>query len=520
MAGLGSSRFFRAFATFVFVALGGATGGPRRAFCCTRTRVPKLAKRVASRLMAVRAAVPPADHMQAVADSPLAAPVADTPLAAPVGRAPAPQTDTTPSLEPVVTMPAGPPPAPIADAIPSCEPAVATSPTGPKQLKVLEYARPGRRPLLSVGAPPSSFAEFVAFKHGRSADMQRVRETSMPLDTLARARLKRAWDGQRLLVGLDAPVGLLRPSGETPAAKFERELETYAKNAARIRADWRALRAARSYMVEHGAPRAGQPAPTDAAKAEEHVRALLNWFGDRFHYYHLGCMHVDCPTPGRGSSKPEHVICLGSVAPRRRERWWTRASRAELHLCVRSPEPVPAEPAQGGGAYVDGGGAPPTAGCGRVSRFVRMNSFSHIAEARRGRCGEYSYAWLCFLRAAGYNARWVADWRDHVWCEVQLPGSSRWVHTDPCERAFDQPRLYADGWGKRHDYVVAFSEGECVDVTAQYAKDAETWQAEREMGDEVVAAVIANVNARLQGEVAGRWEPRAWLPQRRMPTRR
>jgi len=139
-----------------------------------------------------------------------------------------------------------------------------------------------------------------------------------------------------------------------------------------------------------------------------------------------------------------------------------------------------------------------------------MNRFSHIAAARRGRCGEYSIAWLCFLRAAGYRTRRVVDWRDHVWVEVMLAGSGRWVHTDPCECAFDQPRLYADGWGKRHDFVLAFSEmGEAVDVTPAYAIDAQTWRAERELTDEVVAEVIASVNRLVsqqeRGGVAGWW---------------
>lgn len=440
-----------------------------------RARLPKLMQRVAGRLTATRATAPVEVDVRPALGAP--------PTAPPAGAA-------------------GPHP---------------TSAPG-NELHILEYARPGRRPLLAVGASVSTFCEFVAFKHGRSGASfePRVREASVPLDAQTRARLKRAWDGQRLLVGLDARPGILRPSCESPAANFERELEAHALNAAaRVRADRGAVRAARRYMLAHGAPRAHASAPADAAEAAAHVRALLNWFGDRFHYYHVGCMHADCETPGRGSAKPEHVTCLGSVAPRRHERWLTRASRTELHLCAREPAPEPADGSAAEAAQAAAAPPPAAVGCGRVSRFVRMNSFQQIADARRGRCGEYSYAWLCFLRAAGYRARWVADWRDHVWCEVQLPGSSRWLHTDPCERAFDQPRLYADGWGKRHDYVVAFAEGGCVDVTAHYAKDAATWRAERELDDQAVAAIFAKVNARLSGAAARHagWRAlRRWLP--------
>ncbi|KAG8464793.1 hypothetical protein KFE25_010161 [Diacronema lutheri] len=373
--------------------------------------------------------------------------------------------------------------------------AVMPEPKPEPELCVLEYPRRGRRPLLAVGASVDTFCEFVAFRHGRSAHSHasRVRNTSAALDSVLHARLTRAWDGGRLLVGFDAPAGPVRPRSGGPCAKFARELETHARRAARVRADRGAVRAARQCMRAHGAPRAREGAPADGAEAEAHVRALLAWFGDRFAYYRVGCTHADCATPGRGSTRPAHVVNLGSVAPRWRERWAARASHVELHLCARA-----AVAADGGSAAAGGGG------CGRVSRFVRMNSFRHIAAARRGRCGEYSYAWLCVLRAAGYQARWVADWRDHVWCEVQLPGSARWVHTDPCERAFDQPRMYADGWGKRHSYVVAFGESECVDVTASYAKDAATWRAERELSDEAVAGLIAQLNARLRAERARR----------------
>ena len=58
-----------------------------------------------------------------------------------------------------------------------------------------------------------------------------------------------------------------------------------------------------------------------------------------------------------------------------------------------------------------------------------------------------------FLRALGHDARWVVDWSDHVWAEINLGG--RWIHLDPCEAAVDKPLLYEE-WGKTQTYIIAF----------------------------------------------------------------
>ena len=39
---------------------------------------------------------------------------------------------------------------------------------------------------------------------------------------------------------------------------------------------------------------------------------------------------------------------------------------------------------------------------------------------------------------------------------------------DPCENAYDAPKMYERGWGKKLTYVIAISTMEVVDVTPRY----------------------------------------------------
>ena len=70
--------------------------------------------------------------------------------------------------------------------------------------------------------------------------------------------------------------------------------------------------------------------------------------------------------------------------------------------------------------------------------------------------------------ALGHDARFVHDWTDHVWTEVFINEEQRWVHMDPCENAYDAPKMYERGWGKKLTYCIAISQNEVVDVTPRY----------------------------------------------------
>ena len=88
-----------------------------------------------------------------------------------------------------------------------------------------------------------------------------------------------------------------------------------------------------------------------------------------------------------------------------------------------------------------------------------------MLETRRGRCGEYSILLMRMLDLLGYQARWVVDWADHVWCEVWV--NDQWVHMDPCEASVNEPLIY-EGWGKNQTYILSFSDTDVEDVTAKY----------------------------------------------------
>lgn len=152
------------------------------------------------------------------------------------------------------------------------------------------------------------------------------------------------------------------------------------------------------------------------------IKELLLWFREQFPYYYSKCDYSHC-----NNNEKDGNLYLGSVYPSKAERMDdARAGVCELFLCKS---------------------------CEKVSRFPRYHAMNKVIESRKGRCGEYSILIMRILQELGYSARYVADWADHVWCEVHLDG--RWIHVDSCEACINEPHLY-HGWGKNQTYIFAF----------------------------------------------------------------
>jgi len=107
-------------------------------------------------------------------------------------------------------------------------------------------------------------------------------------------------------------------------------------------------------------------------------------------------------------------------------------------------------------------------GCNTEVRFPRYNQVIKLLDTRNGRCGEWANCFTGIVRALGHEVRIAHDWTDHVWTEAWIVTENRWVHMDPCENAYDAPKMYEKGWGKKLTYIVAISSKEVVDVTPRY----------------------------------------------------
>ncbi|XP_022103078.1 peptide-N(4)-(N-acetyl-beta-glucosaminyl)asparagine amidase-like [Acanthaster planci] len=203
---------------------------------------------------------------------------------------------------------------------------------------------------------------------------------------------------------------------------------------------------------------------------------LLKWFKTSFFKWMDSLSCETCQVRMRS---------VGLVEPNADDRRWG-AGRVEGYTCPR---------------------------CNRPGRFPRYNHPGKLLETRKGRCGEWANCFTLCCRAAGFEARHVVDWTDHVWTEVYSNSQQRWLHCDPCENVCDKPLLYERGWSKKLSYLIAFSNEEVVDVSWRYtANPKELLGRRKECREEWLMETIATMNNERQRHLSA--ERRAVLEQR------
>lgn len=163
---------------------------------------------------------------------------------------------------------------------------------------------------------------------------------------------------------------------------------------------------------------------------------LLHWFKQEFFKW------VNAPDCGHCSAGNQKMCLRGGTTPNAEERAGA-AGVTEVYACT---------------------------GCGCETRFPRYNDLRKLLTWRKGRCGEWANCFTLCCIALGFEARYIVDWTDHVWTEVWSDAQGRWLHCDCCEDKCDIPLLYEAGWGKKLNYVLAFTPTHIYDVTKRYTR--------------------------------------------------
>ena len=167
------------------------------------------------------------------------------------------------------------------------------------------------------------------------------------------------------------------------------------------------------------------------------IKSLLGWFKNDFmSWTPKDSICKQCLNDGRRNVPMQVQITSGTS-------WKLRAM--EIHKCNK---------------------------CGYEYIFPRYGEILKIAETRTGRCTEWSMLFGAIMNALDAETRIVHDFLDHCWNEAII--HEEWVHMDSTlayPMSLNHPHYYEQNWGKKYEYVLAFSrDGGVEDVTQRYTQ--------------------------------------------------